>query len=746
MRHAIPRPFTSSTTGQHGHVLAIVSAIALGAACLVGVASPASAATVTASVNCGATSGTVSTASATVTSNDTLTVTYNGCTSQDSAAGPFATGFIGAGTNINGTNKTVDYTGSTASTAGGTVLLTITSGSKTFTVVQPQAPAAPAFTSSTPSPATMNRAYSYTFVASGSPAPTFTLASRNTLPVTFNVDSSGVLSGTPTAAGTYTFDVKATNVSGDATVTATLSVRPEVTKVTICHRTRATTNPYVLITVSVNAVINSSGHNEHDTTRTNKTNPQNGTTGGSGPFNPSFSYPSNKKWWGDIIPPFSYPAQGNSYPAGSFAGLNWSPNWAVPGANPKSNNTEYWIEDANFAAAINGATNDAPYRAAVEKCINLGTPGPSTEAQGVASPTNLFKKNRDNGVPQTEAKDDLDELGPFFSTPVDATEINNIANTYRASVVTTSPTNVTQTSGTINGTLNALTGATWSTYSFNYYTGTDSPTSTGTTTAGGTAGPLSKSADLPGLTCGTTYTYQIVGTDSTGATYYGAWETFTTSACGNNNGGGNNNGNNGNGNGNNREATPTPTPTPSPSTSSLNRRQPALPSQRPSASPTPSQSPSNGAASSPTSTPRPTPTGSPSPTRDPQPPVTLDPTNVIPLDPGDEPLPGTTEVIDPKTGEPTKEVVDPSGTWKVNPNGTITFTPAPGFVGTATLNVQLSGRSGKLYIQPMSVRVAATSRIAIVTGDVPGSISAGVVRTSEETPEMTYAEFRRLTR
>ena len=94
----------------------------------------------------------------------------------------------------------------------------------------------------------------------------------------------------------------------------------------------------------------------------------------------------------------------------------------------------------------------------------------------------------------------------------------------------------------------------------------------------------------------------------------------------------------------------------------------------------------------------------------------------------------------------TTEVTDPSGTWKVNPNGTITFTPAPGFVGTATLNVQLSGRSGKLYIQPMSVRIAATSRIAIVTGDVPRSISAGVVRTIDEVAPMTYGEFRRLTR
>lgn len=132
--------------------------------------------------------------------------------------------------------------------------------------------------------------------------------------------------------------------------------------------------------------------------------------------------------------------------------------------------------------------------------------------------------------------------------------------------------------------------------------------------------------------------------------------------------------------------------------------------------------------------------------------MTLNPTALIPLDPGDSPVPDSTKVINPRTGTPTNRVVDSQGTWTVNPNGTITFQPAPGFVGTATLEVQVSGRSGKLYIQPMTVRIAASSRIAVITGDVPGSISAGlaarsvaIVRTASVTG-LSYAEARKLLR
>jgi licheninase len=91
------------------------------------------------------------------------------------------------------------------------------------------AQAAPVFTaSSPPATATVGTAYTYTFAASGNPAPTFRVAS-GALPAGLSLNAtSGVLSGTPTTAGPATFTVAATNgVSPDAvTPSRTITVDP----------------------------------------------------------------------------------------------------------------------------------------------------------------------------------------------------------------------------------------------------------------------------------------------------------------------------------------------------------------------------------------------------------------------------------------------------------------------------------------------------------------------------------------
>lgn len=89
-------------------------------------------------------------------------------------------------------------------------------------------------------------------------------------------------------------------------------------KVTICHRTHATTNPYRQITVSMSSIIgNGNSGNGHGGENHNPFNANAGRV-----FNPSFNYPANQKKWQDIIPPFSYvPRNGNP---GTFAGLNWT--------------------------------------------------------------------------------------------------------------------------------------------------------------------------------------------------------------------------------------------------------------------------------------------------------------------------------------------------------------------------------------------------------------------------------------
>jgi RHS repeat-associated protein len=85
-------------------------------------------------------------------------------------------------------------------------------------------PVAPAFTAdSPPTMSVVGRAYSYTFAASGEPAPEYSLAS-GTLPDGWELDAAtGVLSGAPSTPGVFKFMVKAINGSGPD------AISPEIT-------------------------------------------------------------------------------------------------------------------------------------------------------------------------------------------------------------------------------------------------------------------------------------------------------------------------------------------------------------------------------------------------------------------------------------------------------------------------------------------------------------------------------------
>jgi CshA-type fibril repeat protein len=103
---------------------------------------------------------------------------------------------------------------------------TVNSASITITV--DPLPISPVFVlASPPSTATVGTAYpSYSFTAIGVPTPTFSVAS-GTLPTGLSLSSAGVLSGTPSAAGTFTFAVSVSNSAGSATSsTRTITVAP----------------------------------------------------------------------------------------------------------------------------------------------------------------------------------------------------------------------------------------------------------------------------------------------------------------------------------------------------------------------------------------------------------------------------------------------------------------------------------------------------------------------------------------
>jgi alpha-tubulin suppressor-like RCC1 family protein/archaellum component FlaF (FlaF/FlaG flagellin family) len=85
------------------------------------------------------------------------------------------------------------------------------------------APVPPTFTSASPPTGTALSPYSYTFVASGSPPPTFALHSGS-LPKGLTLSSAGVLSGRPSAVGRSTFTVEASNIAAPSAVSPTLSI------------------------------------------------------------------------------------------------------------------------------------------------------------------------------------------------------------------------------------------------------------------------------------------------------------------------------------------------------------------------------------------------------------------------------------------------------------------------------------------------------------------------------------------
>ncbi|MFY8000372.1 MAG: beta strand repeat-containing protein, partial [Candidatus Kapaibacteriota bacterium] len=93
----------------------------------------------------------------------------------------------------------------TVTTPGGTVNLA------GFTFAVPPT----AFSAAAPPTGTVGSAYTYTFVANGSPAPTYTVQS-GMLPAGLSLSAAGVLSGTPTGAGGVSgaIVIRATNIGG----------------------------------------------------------------------------------------------------------------------------------------------------------------------------------------------------------------------------------------------------------------------------------------------------------------------------------------------------------------------------------------------------------------------------------------------------------------------------------------------------------------------------------------------------
>lgn len=85
----------------------------------------------------------------------------------------------------------------------------------------------PVVTSTTPPDGAVGVEYSHTITASGIPTPTFTITDGELPPGVQLDETTGVLAGSPTASGSYTFDVTVTNGTGvDDVETYTVTVAP----------------------------------------------------------------------------------------------------------------------------------------------------------------------------------------------------------------------------------------------------------------------------------------------------------------------------------------------------------------------------------------------------------------------------------------------------------------------------------------------------------------------------------------
>jgi hypothetical protein len=89
----------------------------------------------------------------------------------------------------------------------------------------------PTITTLTPPPGRVQSFYLHAFTATGAPDPTFTLQRGSTLPPGLTLPPSGVLSGFPTASGTFTFTVVASNgIPPSVSQAFTLVIEPRPTE------------------------------------------------------------------------------------------------------------------------------------------------------------------------------------------------------------------------------------------------------------------------------------------------------------------------------------------------------------------------------------------------------------------------------------------------------------------------------------------------------------------------------------
>ncbi|MGO9275304.1 MAG: putative Ig domain-containing protein [Terriglobia bacterium] len=157
-----------------------------------------------------------------------------------------ATG-LPAGLSVNTTTGLLSGTPTAAGTSTVTLSATNSGGTGSATLTLTIQPAAPVITSATSASGKVGSAFSYQIAATNSPAS----YAATGLPAGLSVNTTtGLLSGTPTAAGTSTVTLSATNSGGTGSATLTLTVTaesPVITSATTASGTVGSTFSYQIV-------------------------------------------------------------------------------------------------------------------------------------------------------------------------------------------------------------------------------------------------------------------------------------------------------------------------------------------------------------------------------------------------------------------------------------------------------------------------------------------------------------------